>query len=190
MEQKKCMLTNEERAEIAKCGLFPLSPQATIEYTPDVYELNNVPEHLRPVYKLRAWTASERDEYKRTLRTNLYQALENVAALSDAKKTDILASIVKGDDETTTEFENRKSNALLSYVTGGGARLMVSENEIRRLIVACVVGWENRFDADGVEIPFSADKVIETITDPELVWIKQKVVDISCLNAREMQALK
>lgn len=54
----------DEKTKKALYGLMPYSQNGTIDYTPDCYNIPELPESKRPIFKIRAFTNEELAEAK------------------------------------------------------------------------------------------------------------------------------
>lgn len=51
-------------------------------------------------------------------------------------------------------------------------RMRIAEKQSIELVAACIVGWEDEEFFGG---PFSLDRALEIVADPELTWVKDQI---------------
>lgn len=153
---------SKEREDLLLSGLFPLSVGATKNYTPDLYEDAGVPEDMRPTFRLRGLTASEKDEWRRWQNNSGAKIREKMAGMTPDELDALVPGMTRGRNESQEDFVQRKNQAITMSLAIRYFEQMPADF-IRRVACSCIMGWSNFLDVNGQAIEYQGgDQGLDT----------------------------
>lgn len=87
-------------------------------------------------------------------------------------ETDWVLELVGQDSKEFSTLVLQKAQKLID---GAGPKSLEDRKKDNAdLVIGCVVGWTGLI-ANGVEIPYSAEKAVELIGDPRMQWLCEQI---------------